>query len=53
MEDVGSEESCIGVLCNLLRPLIKKRFLLVPYGYIILLIKRIPKEMTVLLGSTC
>ena len=35
--------------CNLLRPLIKILFLLVPYGYIIILIiiKRIPKEMTV------
>ena len=31
-------------ICNLLRPLIKILFLLVPYGYII--IKKIPKEMT-------
>ena len=33
--------------CNLLRPLIKTLFLLVPYGYIIKKSKRIPKEMTV------
>ena len=33
--------------CNLLRPPIKILFLLVPYGYIIIKIKkRIPKEMT-------
>ena len=32
--------------CNLLRPLIRTVFLLVPYGYIIIKIKRIPKEMT-------
>ena len=33
--------------CHLRRPLIKILFLLVPYGYIIIKIKRIPKEMTV------
>ena len=33
--------------CNLLRPLIKILFLLVPYGYIIIKLKRIPKEMAV------
>ena len=32
--------------CNLLRPLIKILCLLVPSGYIILKIKRIPKDMT-------
>ena len=39
-----------GRICNLLRPLIKILFLLVPYGYIVLKIKRIPKEMT---GIVC
>ena len=31
---------------SLLRPLVKTSCLLVPYGYIIFKIKRIPKEMT-------
>ena len=35
-----------GSICNLLRPPIKILFSLVPYGYIIIKIKRIPKEMT-------
>ena len=35
-----------GCSCNLLRPLIKTRCILVPYGYILTKIKRIPKEMT-------
>ena len=33
-------------ICNLLGPLIKILFLLVPYGNIIIKMKRIPKEMT-------
>ena len=39
-------EGVAKILCNLLRPLIKMFFVLVPYSYILL--KRIPKEMTVL-----
>ena len=36
-------------ICNLLRPLTKVLFLLVPCGYIIIKIKGIPKEMTTIL----
>ena len=36
----------VGSYCNLLRPLIRRLFLLVPYGYIIIKMNRITKEMT-------
>ena len=41
-ESIGTVQN----ICNLLRALINIRFLLVPYGYIIINIKRIPQEMT-------
>ena len=37
---------CVYIYCNLLRPPIKIVLLMVPFGYIIIKEKRIPKEMT-------